>query len=83
MPVPSLDLKAQYDPLRAQILDAVTRVCDSQRFIHGPEVEGLERELEAYLGVHHAVGMSSGTDAVLAALMAIGIRAGDEVVTST
>jgi len=83
VPVPLLDLKAQYDPLRAQILDAVTRVCDSQRFIHGPEVEGLERELEAYLGVHHAVGMSSGTDAVLAALMAIGIRAGDEVVTST
>jgi dTDP-4-amino-4,6-dideoxygalactose transaminase len=83
VPVPLLDLKAQYDPLRASILDAVTRVCDSQRFIHGPEVEGLERELEAYLGVQHAVGMSSGTDALLAALMAIGIGPGDEVVTST
>ena len=83
MPVPLLDLKAQYDPLRREILDAITRVCDSQRFIHGPEVEGLEREIEAYLGVQHAIGMSSGTDAVLAALMAMGIGPGDEVVTST
>ena len=83
MPVPLLDLKAQYDPLRTEILAAITRVCDSQRFIHGPEVEGLERELEAYLGVEHAIGMSSGTDAVLAALMAVGIGPGDDVVTST
>jgi dTDP-4-amino-4,6-dideoxygalactose transaminase len=81
--VPLLDLKAQYEPLRTEILDAITRVCDSQRFIHGPEIEGLERELEAYLGVEHAVGMSSGTDAVLAALMAVGVGPGDEVVTST
>jgi dTDP-4-amino-4,6-dideoxygalactose transaminase len=78
-----LDLKAQYAPLRDAILDAVTRVCDSQRFIHGPEVEGLERELEAYLGIEHAIGLSSGTDAVLAALMALDIGPGDEVVTST
>jgi dTDP-4-amino-4,6-dideoxygalactose transaminase len=83
VPVPLLDLKAQYQPLRAQLLDAVTRVCDSQRFIHGPEVEGLERELESYLGVQHAIGMSSGTDALLAALMAVGVGPGDEVVTST
>ncbi len=83
MSVPLLDLKAQYGPLREALLEAVTRVCDSQRFIHGPEVEALERELEAYLGVAHAVGMSSGTDAVLAALMAIGVGSGDEVVTST
>jgi dTDP-4-amino-4,6-dideoxygalactose transaminase len=83
VPVPLLDLNAQYTPLRGAILDAVTRVCDSQRFIHGPEVEGLERELEAYLGIHHAIGLSSGTDAVLAALMALQIGPGDEVVTST
>ena len=83
MPVPLLDLKAQYEPLRSRILDAITRVCDSQRFIHGPEVEGLERDIEAYLGVQHAIGMSSGTDAVLAALMALDLRPGDEVVTST
>ncbi len=78
-----LDLKAQHDPIRSELLGAITRVCDSQRFIHGPEVDGLERELEAYLGVQHAIGLSSGTDAVLAALMAIGVGAGDEVVTST
>jgi dTDP-4-amino-4,6-dideoxygalactose transaminase len=83
VPVPLLDLKAQYEPLRDKLLDAVTRVCDSQRFIHGPEVEGLERELEAYLGVHHAIGMSSGTDALLAALMAAGVSHGDEVITPT
>jgi len=78
-----LDLRAQYGPLREALLEAVTRVCDSQRFIHGPEVEGLERELEAFLGVQHAVGMSSGTDALLAALMALGVGPGDEVITST
>jgi dTDP-4-amino-4,6-dideoxygalactose transaminase len=83
VPVPLLDLKAQYRPLRDSLLEAVTRVCDSQFFIHGPEVEGLERELESYLGVQHTVAMSSGTDAVLAALMALDIGPGDEVVTST
>jgi dTDP-4-amino-4,6-dideoxygalactose transaminase len=83
VPVPLLDLKAQYRPLRDALLEAVTRVCDSQFFINGPEVEGLERELESTLGVQHAIGMSSGTDAVLAALMALDVGPGDEVVTST
>jgi dTDP-4-amino-4,6-dideoxygalactose transaminase len=82
-PVPLLDLEAQYRPLRDDILAAITRVCDSQRFIMGPEVEALERELESSLGVSHAVTVSSGTDALLAALMALGIGPGDEVVTST
>jgi dTDP-4-amino-4,6-dideoxygalactose transaminase len=81
--VPMLDLQAQYDPIRAAVLEVVTRVCDSQRFIMGPEVEGLERDLAAYLGVAHAVGVSSGTDALLLAMMALGIGPGDEVVTST
>lgn len=82
-PVPLLDLEAQYGPLRDDILAAVTRVCDSQRFIMGPEVEALEGELASYLGVRDAIAVSSGTDALLAALMALGIGAGDEVVTST
>jgi dTDP-4-amino-4,6-dideoxygalactose transaminase len=81
--VPLLDLTAQYQPLRAEILAAIARVADSQRFILGPEVEALERELAAQLEVAHAVSMSSGTDALLAALMALGVHAGDEVVTPT
>jgi dTDP-4-amino-4,6-dideoxygalactose transaminase len=78
-----LDLHAQYAPLRQDLLNAVTRVCDSQRFIGGPEVEGLERELSDTLGYRHAIGLSSGTDAILAALMALGIGSGDEVITPT
>jgi len=79
--VPLLDLDAQNRPLRAQILAAITRVCDSQRFILGPENAALETELARTLGVGHALAVSSGTDAVLLALMTIGIGAGDEVVT--
>lgn len=81
--VPLLDLQAQYTPLRTAILDAVIRVCDSQRFIMGPEVDGLERELARYLHVSHAIGVSSGTDALLVALMALDVGPGDEVITST
>ena len=80
--VPLLDLAAQYAPLREAILAAVTRVCDSQRFIMGPEIDALEHELAAMLGVRHAVAVSSGTDALLVALMALGISRGDEVITS-
>jgi dTDP-4-amino-4,6-dideoxygalactose transaminase len=81
--VPLLDLQAQYRPLREEILAAITRVSDSQRFILGPEVEALERELAEWMGVPRTIGVSSGTDAVLIALMACGIGQGDEVVTST
>ena len=83
MSVPLLDLEAQYRPLRSEILAAITRVCDSQRFIMGPEIESLESELCTLLGVTHAIAVSSGTDALLLALMALGINAGDEVVTTT
>jgi dTDP-4-amino-4,6-dideoxygalactose transaminase len=82
-PVKLLDLEAQFRPLRDEILAAITRVCDSQQFILGPEVEALERELAACLGAAHVISVSSGTDALLAALMALGLGRGDEVVTST
>ncbi|MCA1561337.1 MAG: DegT/DnrJ/EryC1/StrS family aminotransferase [Acidobacteria bacterium] len=81
--VPLLDLQQQYGALRDELLAAIIRVCDSQRFIMGPEVEALERELARELAVEHAIAVSSGTDAILAALMALGIGPGDEVVTST
>ena len=82
-PVPLLDLSAQYAPLREQILATITRVCDSQRFIMGPEITSLESELATRIGVKHAVAVSSGTDALLLALMALDIGPGDEVVTTT
>jgi dTDP-4-amino-4,6-dideoxygalactose transaminase len=81
--VPLLDLTAQYRPLREAILDAITRVCDSQRFIMGPEVDALEHELAPMLEVEHAVAVSSGTDALLVTMMALGIGPGAEVVTPT
>jgi len=81
--VPLLDLTAQWAAIRDETLAAITRVCDSQRFVLGEEVEAFEREMAASLGVAHAIGVSSGTDALLVALMALGLGPGDEVVTST
>jgi len=81
--IPLLDLRAQYEPLRERILAAVTRVCDSQRYIMGPEVSAFEEEIASLAGVSHAVSVSSGTDALLLALMALDVKPGDEVITST
>ena len=80
MAVPLLDLTRQYGPIRQEIREAIDRVCDSQRFILGPEVEAFEREAAAALGADYTVGVTSGTDALLAALMALRVGPGDEVV---
>jgi dTDP-4-amino-4,6-dideoxygalactose transaminase len=80
--VPLLDLTPQYEPLRTEIEAAITRICASQQFILGAEVEALESEIAQYCGTAHGIGVSSGTDALLLALMALNIGAGDEVITS-
>ena len=80
MQVPLLDLAAQYAPIRDAVVEAVTRVVDTQRFILGPEVEAFEAEAAAYLGARHAIGVSSGTDALLVAMMALDVGPGTEVI---
>jgi len=79
-PIPLLDLTAQFGSIRGEIMGAIERVCESQRFIGGPEVTGCEEEIAAYCGCKHGVGTSSGTDALLCGMMALGIGPGDEVI---
>jgi dTDP-4-amino-4,6-dideoxygalactose transaminase len=81
LPVPLLDLKAQYATIREEIREAIDRVLESQRFILGPEVEALEQEIAAYSQCQYGIGVSSGTDALLLSLMTLGIQPGDEVIT--
>jgi dTDP-4-amino-4,6-dideoxygalactose transaminase len=81
--VPLLDLQAQNDPLRSELLTTIANVYESQQFILGPAVGAFESAIADYLQVKHAIGVSSGTDALLIALMALDIGPGDEVVTST
>jgi dTDP-4-amino-4,6-dideoxygalactose transaminase len=82
MRVPLLDLKGQYASIREEVDDAIARVVESQLFILGPEVRAFEEEVAAFCGVRRALGVSSGTDALLVALMAAGVGPGDEVVTT-
>ena len=78
--IPLLDLQAQYACIRDEVREAIDRVCQSQRFIGGPEVASCEEEIAAYCGCKFGVGMSSGTDALLCGMMALGIGPGDEVI---
>ena len=80
--VPLLDLKAQFAQIRAEVMPAIDQVCASQHFILGAHVHALEEEIARYCGASAGIGVSSGTDALLLALMALGIGAGDEVITS-
>src|SRR5512133_356153 len=80
--VPILDLQAQYASIRTEVLAAIERVMETQHFILGPEVEALEKEIANYSQCQFGIGVSSGTDALLVSLMAIGIKPDDEVITT-
>ena len=82
MNVPLLDLKTQYAGMKEEILATVEEICDTQYFILGPKVEKFEQEVADYCGTKYAVGVSSGSDALLIALMVEGVGVGDEVITS-
>jgi dTDP-4-amino-4,6-dideoxygalactose transaminase len=79
-PIPLLDVQRGNAPLRQELLDSLSRVLDSGRFLHGPEVTDLENRIAKLSGVRHAIGCASGSDALLLALMALEIGAGDEVI---
>lgn len=82
MNIPLLDLKAQLDPIRDEIMAAITATVDSTCYIMGPQIELFEKNMAAYCGTRSAVGVSSGTDALLAALMALGVGRDDLVLTT-
>ena len=81
MNVPLLDLKAQFQPIREEILAVMRTVCDEQSFVLGPRVAEFEKATSQYIGSRFAIGCASGSDAILLALMAAGVKAGDEVIT--
>jgi dTDP-4-amino-4,6-dideoxygalactose transaminase len=82
MHVPILDLTVQYAAIKDELMQAISKVCDSQSFALGPAVAQFEENIAAYCGSKHAIGVSSGTDALLVSLMALGIGQGDEVITT-
>ena len=82
MKIPFIDLQAQYQAYKPEIDKAIQNVLNSSQYIMGPEVKKLEEGLSAYTGSKHAIACSSGTDALLIALMAMDIQPGDEVITT-
>lgn len=82
MGVPLLDLKAHHQPLHTEIMAAVEQTFKSQAFILGPEVGKLEERVAGYCQTKYGIGVTSGTDALLIALMSLGISQGDEVITT-
>ncbi len=82
MNIPLLDLKAQHEPIRVEIMKAISKVIDNNTFILGEEVKKLENQVASYSNTKFAIGVSSGTDALLISLMGLGIGPGDEVVTT-
>lgn len=81
-PVPMLDLSRQYATIAKEVTETVTRICASQQYVLGPAVQEFEKESAAFLGVQHAIGCASGTDALWLALLAAGVGPGDEVITT-
>ena len=80
--IPIVDLRAQYRQIRNEVRQAIDEVIESQQFILGPAVKGFEEQTAAYLSCAHAVGVASGSDALLLALMALGIGPDDAVITT-
>src|SRR6202041_1205798 len=80
--VPLLDLKAEYEGLRDEILPAIDRTCQNSAFVEGPEVQAFEREFADFCGTAYCVALSSGTAALHLGLLALGVQAGDEVITT-
>ena len=80
--IPVLDLRPQLDSIKTEVMAAVASVIDSTAFINGPATRQFEEDAASYLGVKHAIGLNSGTDALIIALRALGIQAGDEVITT-
>lgn len=82
MSIPFVDLKTQYQALKPLIQERINDVLEHGQYIMGPEVLELEKRLQAFTGTKHCITVASGTDALLISLMALGIKAGDEVITT-
>ncbi|RMG67658.1 MAG: DegT/DnrJ/EryC1/StrS aminotransferase family protein, partial [Nitrospirae bacterium] len=80
--IPMVDLKRQYEEIKEEVLETINRVFESSRYVLGPNVQAFERALAEFHGVTDAVGVASGTDALNLALKALGIKGGDEVITT-